>query len=140
MKWGYSEATELANLTSDGSEGSPRICRSAAESGHALPRPNAELRDKFQGLVKHWHVQRGVSSSVTGGVLCSAYQSIIGMGPPAVPLLLERLKSEGSDPDQWFWALSAITECQPVPEEDLGNFVTMARHWLNWGARNGYDP
>ncbi len=61
------------------------------------------------------------------------------MGQPAVPLLLGQLKSERDDPDQWFWALCAITGCQPVPEEDLGEFVKMARHWLAWGARNGYD-
>lgn len=104
-----------------------------------LQRSKGALLEKFERLVKHWHVQRGVSSSVTQGALCPAYQSIIGMGSPAVPLLLRRLKSERDDPDQWFWALNAITGCQPVPEEDLGNFVKMACHWLNWGRQNGYD-
>ena len=103
------------------------------------PGPNAELREKFQRLVKKWRAQRGVSTSITEGVSCSAYQRIIGLGQPAVPLLLCQLQSERDDPDQWFWALSAITGCQPVPEGDLGNYVKMARHWLNWGRLSGYD-
>lgn len=102
-------------------------------------RSDGELRAKFQRLVEQWHDERGVSSSLTECVLCSAYQSIIGMGQPAVSLLLDQLKSEGDDPDQWFWALCAITGCQPVPEEDLGNFVKMSQHWLDWGRHNGYD-
>ena len=60
------------------------------------------------------------------------------MGPAAAPLILRQLEAEGDDPDQWFWALRAITGCQPVPEEDFGNFSKMARCWLKWGERNGY--
>lgn len=101
-------------------------------------RSDRGLREKFQSLLEQWHIQRGASASITQSVLCSAYQRIIGMGQPAVSLLLDQLKSEEDDPDQWFWALCAITGCQPVPEEDLGNFVKMARHWLDWGRRNGY--
>ena len=129
----------MPDLTLHGPDGSQQTNRSAAASRAAPQVPSTELREKFNGLVKQWHAQRGVSSSLTQCVLCSAYQSIIGMGQPAVPLLLGQLKSERDDPDQWFWALCAITGCQPVPEEDLGEFVKMARHWLAWGARNGYD-
>ena len=100
---------------------------------------NIALLERFESLVRQWRVQRGVSSSITQGALCPAYQSIIGMGHSAVPLLLRQLKSERDDPDQWFWALNAITGCRPVPEADLGNFVNMATHWLNWGRNNGYD-
>ena len=135
----FGGTAELPDITSDGPDGRHRINSSAAESQAVSQESSAELREKFKGLVKQWHAQRGVSSSLTQGVLCSAYQSIIGMGQPAVPLLLGQLKSEGDDPDQWFWALCAITGCQPVPEEDLGRFVKMARHWLAWGARNGYE-
>ena len=60
------------------------------------------------------------------------------MGPTAVPLLLRQLETDGDNPDQWFWALRAITGCRPVPEEYLGNFVQMARSWLEWGKQRGY--
>jgi hypothetical protein len=63
------------------------------------------------------------------------YQRIIGMGSPAVPLILEELRRE---PDQWFWALEAITEENPVPPEAAGKVREMARAWIDWGQRQGF--
>jgi hypothetical protein len=63
------------------------------------------------------------------------YQRIIGMGAAAVPLLLEELQRE---PDQWFWALEAITEANPVPAEDAGKVRRMAQAWIDWGNQHGY--
>ena len=100
--------------------------------------PDSSFRERFQELVEEWKVQRGFSSSITEGALCPAYQKIVGMGQPAVPLLLGQLEAEGDDPDQWFWALNAITGCQPVREEEQGDFVKMARRWLAWGRCAGY--
>ena len=56
------------------------------------------------------------------------------MGWPAVPLILEELQRE---PDQWFWALEAITEENPVPPEARGNVRHMAQAWLEWGKQKG---
>ena len=64
-----------------------------------------------------------------------SYQSIIGMGDPAIPLLLEELQRE---PDQWFWALEAITLENPVPVEARGKVDEMARAWIEWGRQKGY--
>ena len=91
---------------------------------------------KFQRLAAEWAEQRGASSSLTEIVLCEAYQSIIGMGKRAVPHILRQIRSEGDDPDQWFWALRMITLQDPVASEDRGNFVKMAQSWLEWGERN----
>jgi len=66
-----------------------------------------------------------------------SYQSIIGMGEEALPLILAQLKSERDEPDQWFWALRAITGANPVRPEDQGNFAKMAQAWLQW-ANEGY--
>ena len=93
---------------------------------------------KFQGLVAAWRTQRGIMSSVTESVLCPAYQSILGMGPEAIPFLLRQLANEGDDPDQWFWALKAITGADPVNEDDRGNNLLMARSWFEWGIERGY--
>jgi hypothetical protein len=62
------------------------------------------------------------------------YQRIIGMGWPVVPLILEELRRE---PDQWFWALEAITEENPVPAADAGNVRRMAQAWIDWGVSQG---
>jgi hypothetical protein len=62
------------------------------------------------------------------------YQRIIGMGPPAVSLILEELRRE---PDHWFWALEAITEENPVPPEAMGKVRLMAEVWTRWGEEQG---
>jgi hypothetical protein len=64
-----------------------------------------------------------------------SYQQIIGMGDPAVPLLLEELRRE---PDHWFWALEAITLENPVPRDAAGKVRLMAQAWVEWGIREGY--
>lgn len=58
------------------------------------------------------------------------YQRIIGMGMPVVPLILEELRRE---PHHWYWALEAITEQDPVPQEARGKIRDMATVWLAWG-------
>lgn len=63
-----------------------------------------------------------------------AYQEIIGMGERAIPLLLGELRRE---PDDWFWALHAITGVNPVPEASRGNVQAMADAWVEWGLQNG---
>jgi len=56
------------------------------------------------------------------------YQRIVGMGLSAVPLILEELRRE---PDQWFWALEAITEENPVLPQAAGKVREMARAWID---------
>jgi len=77
-------------------------------------------------------------SSITEGAACPAYQSIIGMGPIAIPMIMDTLQAEGDEPDQWFWALKALTGADPVSEEDRGNYRAMTASWLDWGKRAGY--
>lgn len=92
------------------------------------------LLSKFQNLVEAWKRERGARSSITQAAALDSYQKIIGMGPDAVPLLIAQLKSEGDKPDQWFWALRAITTQNPVRPEDRGNFPKMARAWIEWAG------
>jgi hypothetical protein len=57
------------------------------------------------------------------------------MGTDAIPLILKELQRE---PDQWFWALEAITEEDPVPPEAKGNVARMAQAWIEWGKQRGF--
>ena len=93
---------------------------------------------RFTSLVEQWRTERGAMSSITAAAMCPAYQTILGMGPIAVPFILDTLQSEGDEPDQWFWALKAITGADPVPDDDRGDFVAMAKSWLRWGKDQGY--
>ena len=101
-----------------------------------LPLPlDEEMEARFHALVGAWKEGRGPVSSIQEMAMHPAYQQIIGMGEPAVPLLLAELKQK---PGHWSWALRAITGENPVPPESRGKLNEMADAWLNWGRERGY--
>jgi hypothetical protein len=61
-----------------------------------------------------------------------AYQRIIGLGAPGLPLILRRLADE---PGQWFWALTAITGEDPAAGQSTVDDAAAA--WLSWGHARG---
>jgi hypothetical protein len=77
-------------------------------------------------------------SSITDIATLPSYQKIIGLGEDAIPLILAELRQEGEEPDQWFWALRALTEVDPVSPADRGNVIKMAQAWIAWGENLGY--
>src|SRR5262245_11382712 len=92
------------------------------------------LKERFERLAAKWKTEsRYLSNSVQIAMLDS-YQRIIGIGEPAVPLILDELARE---PRQWFWALQAITEEDPVPAESRGKVREMAKAWIDWGKARG---
>jgi hypothetical protein len=93
------------------------------------------LETKFRRLVNAWKAGRGFSSSAAKMAMHPAYLQIIGMGPAAIPLLLEELSRE---PDHWFIALQSITGIDPVPTEVRGRMDLMAQAWQEWGKSEGY--
>jgi len=101
------------------------------------------LRIRFESLLEEWRNQRGAMSSVTAMSMLRPYQKIIGMGPDAIPLILAELRAEGDDPDQWFWALSIISEANNLTPPEIapahqGDYGAMALAWLDWGRAQGY--
>jgi hypothetical protein len=97
-----------------------------------LEETGESLEETFHMLAEVWVRETGHISSTIDQVLHPAYQRIIGMGKPVLPLLLRDLKQ---DPKYWFWALTAITGEQPVRTEDAGNIRKMTQAWLEWGKR-----
>ena len=89
---------------------------------------------QFQDLRKEWLAKRGTTSSINEMSMIEPYQKIIGMGDKVVPLILAQLRQEGDRPDQWFWALKAITNVNPIRPEDQGDFRAMAKAWIEWGS------
>jgi hypothetical protein len=92
------------------------------------------VRERFERLVAEWKEQSRYLSNTAQMAMLRPYQRIIGMGPSAVPLILEELQRE---PDQWFWALESITEQNPVPPEAAGKVRPMAQAWVQWGKQQG---
>ncbi len=94
----------------------------------------SDFQQRFARLVAEWKVGRGHSSKLKDLAMHPAYQQIIGMGERAVPLLIEEMKQR---PDQWDWALRAITGTDPVPRESWGKLKDIAAAWIAWGKERG---
>lgn len=89
---------------------------------------------EFAALARQWKEACAFMSSTSAMLAHPAYQSIIELGQPAVPLLLRELEN---DPVHWFEALKAITGEDPVVREDWGNISAMTSAWLAWGRSRG---
>ncbi|BDA67387.1 hypothetical protein RIVM261_081520 [Rivularia sp. IAM M-261] len=94
-----------------------------------------DIETSFLELAEQWRRETGVLSVTSKISMHPAYQRIIGMGQPVVPLIMRELERE---PDHWFWALTAITGANPVKEKQRGRLDQMAQAWLAWGRENGY--
>ena len=93
-------------------------------------------RETFEILAEAWERDRPRGVDIEQMTKHPAYQRIIAMGEPAVPLLLQRLAEK---PDHWFVALNAITGARPVPPESRGRIKEMTQAWVNWGLQQGYE-
>jgi len=93
----------------------------------------AALEQEFRALAEKWREDTMVLSVSHDIVFHPAYQRIIGMGRPALPLILRELQNRL---DHWFWALHCISGEDPAREEDTIDGA--ARAWLDWGKQRGY--
>ena len=74
----------------------------ASPIDYAPPVDKVNLRERFARLASEWKEQSLYLSNAAQMAMLKPYQRIIGMGAPAVSLILRELERE---PDQWFWAL-----------------------------------
>ncbi|HQU45118.1 MAG TPA: hypothetical protein PK867_20050 [Pirellulales bacterium] len=95
-----------------------------------------QLQSEFNRLSAEWKNATGHLSNISQKTRHPAYQAIIAMGKPAVPLILRDLAAA---PYDWFAALEQITGADPVPESSYGAVNKMAKAWLDWGKGQGYD-
>ena len=103
----------------------------------ALPdTQHAAHERRFTRFATAWKAETELISKVTARILHPAYQKIIGMGEAAIPFILKDLSENG--PDDWFWALTAITDENPITEAIVGDMHAMTEAWLQWGTKAGY--
>ncbi|WP_343666276.1 hypothetical protein [Paraburkholderia tropica] len=98
-----------------------------------FPRDEA-VREVFRTLSDKWRDETMFESSNSSVVLNENYQKIIGLGPKAVPWIIDDLRETGSP---WFWALRMITREDPVSPADRGRIPRMIEAWLNWAKEYG---
>jgi hypothetical protein len=94
-----------------------------------------DISRKFRTLTERWYQETAPLSSVSQIAMHPAYQEIIGIGRPAVTLILNELRKR---PNHWFWALRAITGEDPVMPDQRGKMQEMTSAWLQWGQEHGY--
>ena len=111
------------------------LARTNGSAGELSVERRQQLEVRFSELAATWRSETAFLSSLTQISTHPAYQRIVGMGEAALPFIFRELQS---DPDHWFWALKAITDCDPVPPSHLGELNAMASDWLDWGRSNGY--
>ena len=95
----------------------------------------ASLRQEFAELVATWRAETAGLSSPRAMAGHPAYQQIITLGEPVIPLILQDMKDNGG---WWYPALRALTGQNPVPESAKGSPPLNDEAWLQWGAENGY--
>ena len=105
-------------------------CSSMVDYRSAASRLEPTMRERFQQLSREWKRATRYFSSSSHLVAHPAYLRIIALGPDVVPLILRNLEHE---PAHWFPALVALTNVDPVAEDDWGNVEAMARTWVEWG-------
>src|SRR6266487_3952605 len=82
----------------------------AWDVGHAAAHPldwlpsEPAIEEAFREHADAWRRETVLESSAQRIAMHRAYQQIIGLGPPAVPLILRELRRE---PNYWFWALTS---------------------------------
>jgi hypothetical protein len=105
---------------------------SEVSAGNGLA--GANIFNRFQELARQWKADTLLLSSSTAITSHPAYQAIIALGPPTLPLILRDLEAK---PAHWFEALQAISGEDPVPRSDWGKIAAMKTAWLAWGRSHG---
>ena len=87
-----------------------------------------DVAETFRTLATRWRSETGQLSIVQQKVMNRSYLEIIGLGRPALPLLLRELRER---PTYWFLALSSIARENPV--RPGATFDEAVNDWLAWG-------
>ncbi len=114
-----------------GEHGVVDLCHSVRTS--SIIAKSELLRVEFEALEKKWKRETRHLSLVSKKIAHPSYLRIIGMGEPAIPLLLESLRDR---PSHWFAALQAVANADPCRIDATPADARIA--WLEWGASNGY--
>lgn len=94
-----------------------------------------DVEAEFRRLADWWHRETGYLSNLNKAYAHPAYQQILALGPPVIPILLRELESH---PNWLIGALWDLTGADPVPEEHRGRLPEMAADWIDWGRKNGH--
>lgn len=122
----------LEELAAQKAKGMDRLHQLVDASGAQTKK---DVKAAFKALADQWRRETGMLSSVGKKIKHPAYQKIIGLGAPAIPLILRELQER---PGHWFAALEAITETSLFPAAGRIDMNRATAAWLSWGKEHGY--
>jgi hypothetical protein len=97
------------------------------------------LAERFRTQADKWARETQHLSSPSQIMAHPSYQAILGMAQEnkreVIRLLLLDLQQNRNE---WFWALSFLTQDNPIKPADAGRMDRMISAWLNWGRKNGF--
>jgi hypothetical protein len=97
------------------------------------------LAERFRTQADKWARETQHLSSPTQMMAHPSYQAILGMAMEnkreIIRLLLLDLQRNRS---KWFWALSYLTQDNPITPSDAGKMDKMISAWVNWGRERDF--
>jgi hypothetical protein len=97
------------------------------------------LSDRFREQADKWARETRHLSSPTQMMSHPSYQAILGMASEnkreVIRLLLGDLKQNRNE---WFWALSYLTQSNPIKPADAGKMDRMIEAWVEWGREHNF--
>lgn len=96
------------------------------------------LEERFRLQADKWDRETRHLSSTTQRIMHPSYQAILGMGQEhreeMIRLLILDMQQQRR---AWFWALSYLTQDNPINPADAGKMDKMIKAWVKWGERKG---
>ncbi|MEM9680531.1 MAG: hypothetical protein AAF901_09430 [Bacteroidota bacterium] len=99
-----------------------------------MHRHHEYIKKQFEDNKANWLEDTMFVSSSTEIFNNSFYQNVINLGEDAIPYMVIDMKE---NLNHWFYALSKITNVNPVVAEHAGNVELMADDWYHWAIQTG---
>lgn len=93
-----------------------------------------DLAKRFHEQAEKWARETAHLSSPAQMMVHPSYQAILGMAledkREIIRLMIQDLRQNRNE---WFWALSYLTQDNPIKQPEAGNMDKMISAWVNWG-------
>jgi hypothetical protein len=92
------------------------------------------LEMRFRKQSDQWAKETAHLSSPAQVIAHPSYQAILGMAQENKDLVIRLLLRDLQEKRRpWFWALSYLTQDNPITQAEAGRIDKMIRAWVEWG-------
>jgi hypothetical protein len=109
------------------------------ETPSPVTEPIAKLEERFAAQAEKWDRETAHLSSPAQRCSHPSYMAILGMAnehrKEIIKLMLLDMQHNSRE---WFWALSYLTQDNPISRNESGRLDRMIEAWVRWGKQRGY--